>query len=185
MIRSLKIFSFLSILIFIQSCGGISSIYNFNYPLTSETAKTKSSELSLKIPIGWSAIEDNECKCTDLWLVKDDYSATLNFVTLNLDSVTTNDIRNDEINSLVQLSKAYVKAKHGNEFKGFTNDEIFEINKNKFAAYQYMDEKMRNIRVIILKSGKKYYELSAIPVKTKNLTDLFSTQNSVLTSISY
>ena len=170
---------------FIQSCSGISSIYNFNYPLTSETAKAKSSELSVKIPKGWSAIEDNDCKCTDLWLVKDDYSATLNFVTLNLDSSTTNDIRNDEINSLVQFSKAFVQAKYGNEFKGFTNEELFEINKNKFAAYQYIDEKIRNIRVIILKSGKKYYELSAIPVKTKNLTELFNTQNTILTSIKY
>jgi hypothetical protein len=169
----------------IQSCGGISSIYNFNYPLTSETAKSKSSALSVKIPKGWSVIEDNECKCTDLWLVKDDYSATLNFVVFNLDSLTTDNIRSDEINSLVQLSKAFIKAKYGNEFKGFTNDEMFEINKNKFAAYQYLDERMRNIRVIILKSGKKYYELSAIPVKTKNLTDLFNTQNSVLNSINY
>jgi len=173
----------LSILILIQSCGGISSIYNFDYPLTSEIAKAKSSTLSVKIPKGWSAVEDNECKCTDLWLVKDDYSATLNFVSLNPDSLTTSDIRNDEINSLVQLSKEYVKAKYGNEFKGFTNDEMFELNKNKFAAYQYLDEKTRNIRVIILKSGKRYYELSAIPVKTKNLTDLFNTQNSVLISI--
>jgi hypothetical protein len=169
----------------IQSCGGISSIYNFNYPLTSETAKSKSSALSVKIPKGWSVIEDNECKCTDLWLVKDDYSATLNFVALNLDSLTTDNIRSDEINSLVQFSKSFIKAKYGNEFKGFTNEEMFEINKNKFAAYQYLDEKMRNIRVIILKSGKKYYELSAIPVKTKNLTDLFNTQNSVLNSINY
>jgi hypothetical protein len=169
----------------IQSCGGISSIYNFNYPLTSETAKSKSFALSVKIPKGWSVIEDNECKCTDLWLVKDDYSATLNFVVFNLDSLTTDNIRSDEINSLVQLSKGFIKAKYGNEFKGFTNDEMFELNKRKFAAYQYFDEKMRNIRVIILKSGKKYYELSAIPVKTKNLTDLFNTQNSVLNSINY
>jgi hypothetical protein len=111
----------------IQSCGGISSIYNFNYPLTSETAKSKSSALSVKIPKGWSVIEDNECKCTDLWLVKDDYSATLNFVALNLDSLTTDNIRSDEINSLVQFSKSFIKAKYGNEFKGFTNEEMFEI----------------------------------------------------------
>lgn len=169
----------------IQSCAGISSIYKFDYPLTSEIAKAKSSSLSVKIPKGWSAVDDNECKCTDLWLVKDDYSATLNFVILNLDSLTTVEIRNDNINSLVQLSKAFVKAKCGNEFKGFTNDESFEINKNKFAAYQYVDEKMRNIRVIIFKSGRQYYELSAIPVKIKNLSDLYNTQNSLLASINY
>jgi hypothetical protein len=172
-------------LILIQSCGGISSIYNFNYPLTSEIAKAKSSPLTVKIPNGWSAIEDNECKCTDLWLVKDDYSATLNFVALNLDSLTSNDIRNDEINSLVRISKANIKAKYGNEVKEFTKDEKFEINKNKFAAYEYLDEKMRNIRVVILRSGKQFYEFSAIPIKTRNLNDLFNTQNSVLVSINH
>jgi len=172
-------------LILVQSCGGISSIYNNNYPLTSESAKVKSSSLSVRIPKGWSAVDDNECKCTDLWLVKDDYTATLNFIALNVDSLTANNIRNDEIHSLIQLSKAYIKAKYGNEFMGFTNDEMFEINNNKFAAYQYIDEKMRNIRVVILKSGKRYYELSAIPVKTINLNELFNTQNTVLTSINY
>jgi len=170
-------------MLLIQSCAGISSIYQFDYPLTSEIVKAKSSSLSIKIPKGWSAVDDNECKCTDLWLVKDDYSATLNFVILNLDSLTTNEIRNDDINSLVKLSKAFVKAKYENNFKGFTNDESFEINKNKFAAYQYIDEKMRSIRVIILKSGRQYYELSAISIKTKNLKDLFNTQNSLLTSL--
>ena len=94
-------------------------------------------------------------------------------------------MRHDEISSLVQLSKEFVKAKIGREFKGFTNEEFFEVNKNKFAAYQFLDEKMRSIRVIILKSGKLYYQLSAIQVKSKNPSELFNIQNSLLISIKY
>jgi len=158
LIRSLKIFSFLSILIFIQSCGGISSIYNFNYPLTSEIAKAKSSALSVKIPKSWSAIEDNECKCTDLWLVKDDYSATLNFVTLNLDSVTTNNIRTDEINSLVQLSKAFVKAKYGNEFNTFSYLFGFDLSSFKNPAFSE-EQEIRLIHLLDFKPSNKFLKL--------------------------
>lgn len=128
-------------LIFV-SCTGTSSIYDFNYPLTQELVKSKTARISVKIPKGWSAIDDNDCKCTDLWLVKDDYSATLNFVAFNLDSLSAGNNRNDELASLITLSKAFVKAKYGNEFKGFSQDEIFKINKNKYA---------RRINILMIK----------------------------------
>jgi len=119
----------------------------------------------------------------DLWLVKNDYSATLNFVALNVDSLTMKEIQSDEIKFVVEFSKAFKKAKYGKTFGGFVKQETFEMNKKKFSAYEYLDDAKRNIRVVVFKSGNKFYELSAIPVKTQNLQELYKIQNSVLSSI--
>lgn len=158
-------------------------MYDSNFTLTNEFAKAKSSQLSVKIPQGWFTAEDNENKLIDLWLVKDDYSATLNFITLNVDSLTMKEIQSDEIKSVVEFSKAFKKAKYEKTFGGFVNQETFEINKQKFFAYEYSDGAKRNIRVVVFKSGNKFYELSAIPVKTQNLQELYKIQNSILSSI--
>ncbi|MHB8904940.1 MAG: hypothetical protein ACYC4T_06990 [Melioribacteraceae bacterium] len=179
-IRGLIIFT----LLLLTSCSGSrSSIYNSDIPLTKEIAKSKSSQLSIRIPQGWFSAEDNENNLIDLWLIKDDYSATLNFVAMNLDSVTVKDIGGDEINNLVRLSELFRKAKYGKAIQKFSNQEIFEINKKQFAAYEYEDNSKRLIRVVVFSYGTKFYELSAIPVKTQNLQELYKIQNSVLSSI--
>ena len=180
----IKIFFAFILLGIVQSCSsGLSSLYDSNYTLTNETAKAKTSLLSVKVPQGWFTAEDNENKLIDLWLVKDDYSATLNFVSLNLDSLTLKEIQSDEIKSVVEFSKAFKKAKYGKALGSFVNQETFEINKKKFSAYEYSDDAKRKIRVVVFKSGNKFYELTAIPVKTQNPQELYKIQNSVLSSI--
>ena len=158
-------------------------MYDSGYTLTNEIAKSKSSLLSVKVPSGWFIAEDNENKLIDLWLVKDDYSATLNFIALNIDSLTSKEIRNDEIKSVVEFSKMFKKVKYGKTFGGFVNQETFEINKKNFSAYEYSDDVKRNIRVVVFKIGDKFYELAAVPVKTQKLQELYKIQNSVLSSI--
>jgi hypothetical protein len=169
---------------FLVSCtGGISSMYDSNFPLTNETAMARTSKLTIKIPQGWFTAEDNENNLIDLWLIKDDYSATLNFISLSLDSASIRENRGDEIKGAVRFSQIFRKAKYGKTLKEFNNQELFEINKKQFAAYEYVDGTNRFIRVIIFSYGNKFYELSAIPVKTQNLKELYKVQNSILSSI--
>lgn len=173
-----------TIIILVQGCSSsLSSVYDSNYPLSDETAKSKTSQLTVKIPQGWFAADDNENNLTDLWLVKNDYSATLNFVPLNIDSLTRKAIQGDEINSILKFSQTFRKAKYGKAIKGFINKEKFEINKKQFAAYEYLDNSKRAIRVVVFSSSNKYYELSAVPFKNQNPQELYKIQNSVLNSI--
>ncbi|MCX6169158.1 MAG: hypothetical protein NTX65_07460 [Ignavibacteriales bacterium] len=179
-IRGLIIFTIL----LLTSCAvSRSSMYDSDSPLTKEIAEAKTLQLKIRIPQGWFTAEENENNLIDLWLIKDDYSATLNFVTLNLDSATVKEISSDEINGLVRLSELFRKAKFGKSIQKFSNQEIFEINKKQFAAYEYEDSSKRLIRVVVFSYGSKYYELSAIPVKTQNLQELYKIQNSILSSI--
>jgi hypothetical protein len=178
---------FIFFILFLLTAAGCSSSpssqYDSNYLLTAEIARSKAAVLNVKIPQGWFTAEDNECNCIDLWLIKDDYSATLNFVVLNVDSLTIKTIKNDELNAITEISKVFKKIKYGKNFKGFTNEETFVLNTKIFTAYEYHDESNRNIRVVVFKANDKFFELSAIPVKTENLSGLYKIQNSVLSSI--
>ncbi len=163
--------------------SSLSSIYSDDYPLTKETARSKLSQLTVKIPQGWFSAEDNKNNVIDLWLVKADYSASLNFTVLNVDSMTRNKIQGDDLKNLVWYSQAFRKAKYGKSIKEFINQENFEIGNKHFSAYEYADDSKRMIRVVLFRFGNKYYELSAIPFKSDNPQELYKIQNSVLNSI--
>ena len=176
-------FIFLSSLLFVRCSSSVTTTNDSDYPLTNETAKAQTSQLSVKIPHGWFTATDNECNCIDLWLIKDDYSETLNFVPLNLDTKSSHEMGNDGLSSALQASKDFKIAKYGKSLKGFTDEEQFELNKKQFAAYQYIDDAGRNVRVVVFEHGSKFYEVSAVPLKTNNLPELYKIQNSVLSSI--
>ena len=176
-------FIFLSSLLFVRCSSSISTTNDSNYPLTNETAKAQTSQLSVKIPHGWFTATDNECNCIDLWLIKDDYSETLNFVPLNIDSKSLSELGKDKLSSAVQASKDFKLAKYGKALKGFSDEKHFELNQKQFAEYKYTDNAGRDVRVVVFEYGSKFYEVSAVPLKTNNLPELYKIQNSVLSSI--
>jgi hypothetical protein len=173
------------ILLSISGCGGSNaSMYNSDYPLTNELVKSRTSKLSAKIPTGWFAADDNECNCIDLWLIKNDYSATLSFISLNIDSTAVKEeASKSELEKVLSISKTFKKAKYGSSLKTFSNEEFFANEKNQFAAYEYMDSQNRLTRVVLFRYNNKYYELTAVPVKDQPSQELYKIQNAVLSSI--
>lgn len=120
---------------------------------------------------------------TDIWLVKEDYSATIKFVAVTLDDKTAESFASDELGKVVELNKVLLKAKLGKDFKGFTNEETFSSNSTAFTAYQYLDEKDEPIRTVVFKNDSKFYEVTAFALKSANPTEIFKAQNSVLASL--
>lgn len=179
-----KIFLLQIIASILFSCSGsLTSLYNFDYPLTDETAYSASTNISVKIPQDWYSAEDNECKCSVLWLVKNDLSASLIFNIITIDDETRKEISGNELEEVCSYNKLFVKAKLGKSFGGFFNEEILEINGKKFIAYQYEDNEKRSVRVVVFKHKEKFYELTALPKNETDLAELYKIQNTILTSI--
>ncbi|MDQ7817842.1 MAG: hypothetical protein RDU14_12525 [Melioribacteraceae bacterium] len=175
---------FIVFVLLLHSCSAVvKSIYDFDYPLKSETAYSNNSNISVKIPEGWFTAVDNECNCIDLWLIKDDYTQSLNFTLINLDEVTRNEVKTSGIKRVADYCKIFVRVKLGNSFKGFSGEESFELNGNLFFAYQYLDKDDKPVRVVVFEHQKRFYELTAISKESGNFEQLFSIQNSVLTSM--
>ncbi|KAF0152264.1 MAG: hypothetical protein FD143_1186 [Ignavibacteria bacterium] len=180
----LPVFFFLILLAasFFSCYSSFSSIYGFDYPLTKSFAKSNSGKLNVQIPQGWFVAEDNENNTVDLWLVKEDYSATIKFIAVSLDEETTKSFSDNELIKVVELNKVLIKSKLRKSFKGFTNEELFG-NSSVFSAYQYVDEKNQQVRTVVFKLGSQFYESTAFAIKSFNPAEIFKTQNSVLASI--
>lgn len=91
--------------------------------MTNKKAVSPYSGLSINIPVGWREIDSEEF---DIWLVDDDYSASIIFTPINIgDSLTeTSTSPSNKISELLTYSKAMEKAKHQNSFNQISEDDF-------------------------------------------------------------
>lgn len=179
-----KLFSLILVFLAVYSCStALKSLYKFDYPLTPLKAYSKNTNISVSIPDDWFTAEDNECKCIDLWLIKNDLSQSLNFTVINPDEKTVNKIRENGLSKLAEYNRIFIRVRLGNSFKGFLNEENFELGNRQFHAYQYLDDAGRRVRVVLFGHNNRYYELTAISKDSDNYEQLWVIQNSVLTSL--
>jgi len=175
--------SHIGIVFLLSSCSsGLSSIYDFDYPLSKAYTKSISGNLNIQVPQGWFVAHDNENNTVDLWLVKDDYSATIKFVSISFNLEAAKSLVNDDLLSFVELNKVLVKSKLGKSFKGFTYEEQFG-NSTTFFAYQYSDAENQLVRTVVFNVNQQFYESTAFALKSENHSEIFKAQNSVLASI--
>lgn len=166
------------------SCGGgAASIYETDYLLSKEMAYSKTSNLYINLPSGWFSAEDNECNCTDLWIVKSNYSQSITFKKINLDETVQKELDGNGLDKIAFYSKTFARVKLGRDFKNFSNEEVFEMNGKTFAAYEYLNKNQIPVRVVIFRQYDKYYESEAISKDAGNAHELFKIQNSVLSTI--
>jgi len=190
--RKVKFISFFLVIaalpFFIDGCSGGRNASEKNSLLTAETAKSRSSGLKVKIPGGWFTALDNENNIIDLWLIKEDYSASLNFIALNIDEAALKESGGDEIAAAVKFSKAFRKSSAEDSFQSAGDDEYFKSGTENAGAYKYRNKSGSLIRVVVFRYQNKFYELSAVPSPKINLPqnaveELFNIQNSVLSSV--
>jgi hypothetical protein len=164
------------------------SVYPSDYPLTDDIAYSSSTDLTVKIPQGWGTAEDQECKCIDLWLIRNDFSATLNLVTYEVNDTIRRKTLEGKLDTLLSYSKQLKKTKLKKEFKQAGDDEYFNVNGRPFAAYEYIGDEGLPIRVVVFQYQGRIFEFSAMPAKNVgggnvDLEELFKVQQSVLSSI--
>jgi hypothetical protein len=154
--------------------------------MSGEYASSKSGNIKVKIPKGWFAAEDNEYNSTDLWLIKNDYSATLNLIPLIIDERSFDPQIENKLLSATQFSIAFNRAKNEKNFNLSGEIEQIKINGKDFVSYKYLNNSGKLIRVVVFKYHDKYYEFTAIPAKSQSdssLEDLYYTQDLILSTM--
>ena len=171
--------------IILFSCSGPSSLYKFDTELTSDKANSKTTDLSVSIPRGWFTAEDNHDKKIDLWLIKDDYSATISFVRINPDKESLTGSKRNGIKKIKEYSILNNKLIQRDKFIDLLKNETFELNDREIEVYQFTGSKYL-YRTAVFPYENVYYECIASikpDVSQENIAQIFSTQNSVLKSI--
>lgn len=171
--------------IFFFSCSGPSSLYNFDTPLTTDLAKSQTTELKVGIPKGWFSAEDNKEGKIDLWLVENDYNANVSFIRINPDEETLKKSGKNVLKKIEEFSRLNNKLAHIDKYIDLLKNEEFELNGRKFLAYQFAGSK-NLYRVVVFKYKDFFYECIASikPGQSKeDHENIYSVQNSVLYSI--
>lgn len=185
--NSLYLFAII-LLSFFYACSGGKSLSEYRTVLTNENAKSKSTELKVKVPIGWFTALDNEKNVIDLWLIKDDHSAILNFTLLNIDESAIREAKGYPLIAAVKYSKSFKKISAKEVFELIGDDEYFEIGSNTFGSYKFKSGSGEAARVVIFKYKDRIYELTAISTRKADkklppAEELFFIQDAVLSSI--
>ena len=172
--------------IVLSSCStGVTSISTqaSEYPLSNEKAYSKTSNIYIDLPYGWFVAEDNECNCTDLWIVKDDYSGSISFRKINLDEETLHDLSGNETEKIAAYSKIFVRTILGKNFDKFSGEETFKLGEKTFSAFRYVNEKNQRIRAVIFKHFDDFFESDAISSGYSEFNELIKIQNAVLSTL--
>ncbi|MCU7490366.1 MAG: hypothetical protein HF309_09005 [Ignavibacteria bacterium] len=166
-----------------------SAVYpNADYPLTNDTVYSASSDLTFRIPRGWTRAESGENKTLDLWLIRDDFSATLNLVALSADSIFRAQAVEDSLLFALNYSRQLKINRMGAGYKAAREDEFFNFNQKRFGAYEYEGTEGLPVRVVVFTYKGRYFELSAVPTQSigqikVDPKDLFRVQQSLIATI--
>lgn len=177
-------FIILSISFFTVRCShSRASFYDFNYQLTEKIAKSSLADLSFQIPKGWFLAENNEDESTDIWLVNDNYSASIKISNINLNEDAKQILTQNRLNNIVDMTKSLLKFKLGKNFKGFKNEEEFDINGEKIIAFEYINENSYPERVVVFQYKNKFYVINAFAKSLSELNEVFIVQNTIVKSM--
>lgn len=174
------LFSFFLIQFF--SCSSITSIYKFEGTLSDKKTKSKYSDLTVYIPINWFIAEDNLFN-TDIWLVKNDYSASIKFSKINVSYDSSIVIDSNYLDKLISMEMDLIKFEIGKSFKGFSNKEKFEMNGKTFSAFEFVDKNNYPTRIVLFDYNNIFYESIATSHNIYDYKEVFSHQNLLLKSI--
>ncbi|MGE5350720.1 MAG: hypothetical protein ACM3P0_01465 [Acidobacteriota bacterium] len=176
----------------INSCAPArvgSAVYpSADYPLTNDTVYSASSDLTFRVPRGWTRAESGDNKSLDLWLIRKDFSATMNLVALNADSIFKAQAVEDSLLFALNYSRQLKINRMGAGYKPVREDEYFNFNKKKFGAYEYEGTEGLPVRVVIFTYKGRYFEFSAVPTQTVGQIkvdpkDLFRVQQSLIATV--
>jgi hypothetical protein len=168
--------------------------YDIPYPLTAEVAATPDSSLSLTVPKGWFIANDEKSPAHLLiWLINDDYTATMAVTELKTNSNVRKKIQEEglEVLAAISLELKKAKAQVTDSVTVAAKPQTFVIGQRKFCAYEYSTDGKKTInRVVVFDTGKRYFELSMVPVpsdraerKGMKLEELFATQQTVVKTL--
>jgi hypothetical protein len=174
------------LLCFILAACGPSLPYANDYPLTGEQFTSRAIEFSGKVPEGWFAAPlDSLPAMYKLWLVKEGYAATLHIAELKLDALSEKEVHSKGLRLLAEISLSF-HGESGHPPEVIAPPKEFKILGKEYCGFELKEQGTRK-RVIVFSAQGRFYESVASTnggsVPAQNLTQLFSTQQTLLSSL--
>ena len=157
--------------------------------LSSQTISTVAKDFSVRIPNHWiEMIDDKNAPNLLLWIMKEDYSASISFSPVVMDPALYKALLRDGLKSVANVSLSMKKDRVKNAFQLIVPMEKFSIQEKEFYAYEYSHDGGKTItRVVVFDSGQRFIECAMLPMKNsftlEQIKELCATQQGVIASI--
>ena len=163
------------------SCSSNGSLYNSDFPFSNKFAYSPDSSFGAAVPSGWYQVEDNECDCGNILLVRNDYQTSLNLIPFQTDDLSTGRIQKDPLAQLIKYSKIRTKQKQSDSII-IVEEESFKIDDIPVRSFAYLSEKNIKQRILVFQIKNRFFELIANSATANKdiLIDLFNAQNSLV-----
>ncbi len=158
-------------------------------PLSAEIVTTMDRELSVRLPVGWThTLDEANAPQILLWMVRDDYGATITFSPMTMDPSVYQRLRGDGLLAVAKASLSLKRQAAYDSVQVERTPELFSIGSRAFASYEYsISGGSILVRVVVFDTGSRFMECVAMPASTsmsrQEQIRLFQLQQSVLTSL--
>ncbi len=141
-------------------------------------------KLEVNIPKGWSSPEADDEKFIDVWLVKNDYSSSIQFIPIQIEDVKMESAKESYLEMIAADMKELAKLRHGVELK-FTPNKKLQLNNKQFLVFNAISSEKLIERIAVFTYGNLFYQ-SVLSIHNQQGLHSFDPEilhNSVLSSI--
>ncbi|MDT8322904.1 MAG: hypothetical protein RRA94_02245 [Bacteroidota bacterium] len=198
--RALPIF-LLPVLLLLAACGGGTETVTVAEPewpkyryvasaeLTQDYIASQDGTLRVLRPDGWQKTSDpKNAPSIVLWLVREDYSASLSFTPMQMDPALYQTLTKEGIAAVARVSLSLKERNAEDSVTVVQAVELFKVGDRVSAAYEYrVGAAQPVIRVVVFDTGSRFMECTLYPA-TVSVTPaenrrLFEVQQTVLASL--
>lgn len=157
--------------------------------LTREYVSTADGSLRVLRPEGWVRTSDpKNAPSILLWLVREDYSASLSFSPIKMDPGLYQTLRNENLTAVAKVSLSLKERNAEDSVTIIQPVELFKVGGRICAAYEYRIAAAEPvIRVVVFDTGSRFMECvlypASVSVTPAENRRLFELQQSVLASL--
>ncbi len=175
------------LLIAVVALAGCASTPRFaEIPLQSPYAVSRHGLLHYKIPVGWfDATSDSQSVAAEIWLVRNDYAATISVSEIIVDTETRHAISREGLIRLANLSLSL----SGSDGSTTVLDPPANILLNDKTACSYSVHRSGaddTVRVVLIPVGERVFEVVALASgkqRRVSAREIFSAQQSFLRAL--
>lgn len=163
------------------SCA--SAPYAVDHPLAAEYHSSSDNVLQYRIPIGWfDARGEDSPSHAVIWLVRNDYAATISVTEVALDARAASGVRDNDLMRLAELTMLLTATEQNGVVR--TSPRAFTLRGREFCAYEVASGEGDTSRVVLLRAGSRWYEMTAlVSSAARDSRDVFSVQQSLLNAL--
>ena len=177
----IKFLNILTLLFLVCCSSAFQSKYDHLAALTDKRITTEHNYFSIKLPQGWYKTSAKNESPYELWLNVTDYSKSMIFIKIN------HNYESEE--SLSKIYKLVKSTKLSTDINSkLIREKEFSIGRNVFYSFEYITNDRDIRRTIVFVFNGMYFEFTAMfdgkhQLDEKEVSELFSLQNSVLSSL--